>query len=56
MPVFVRLDFGRDRFARERVWVRGRSTDFDLAVTEKPTRVAFNDLQSVLAEVQGESR
>ena len=51
-PVIVRLDFGRGRFARTRVWVSGSETTFELpATTERPIGVRFNDLESVLAEV-----
>lgn len=51
-PVFVRVAFGRDKFARQRVWVNGPVTEFDLPLSPlKPTDVAFNDLQSVLCEV-----
>ena len=51
-PVIVRVDFGGGRFARTRVWVSGPETRFDLpAASERPVRVEFNDLESVLAEV-----
>jgi hypothetical protein len=52
MPVLVRVNFGRDRYSRERVWVTGPSTDFELPLAPaRPTEVVFNDLQSVLCEV-----
>ena len=57
MPAFVRVEFGKQGFARQRVWVRGPVTDFDLPLApEKPTRVILNDLESVLAEVVNETR
>ena len=52
MPVIVRVDVAGGRFARTRVWVDGPLTEFELPVAEKPVDVVFNDLQSVLAEVQ----
>jgi len=52
MPVLVRVDFGHDRFARQRVWVSGPVTEFDLPpATEQPTGVVFNDLEGVLCEI-----
>ncbi|MBI5168568.1 MAG: hypothetical protein HZA61_03675 [Candidatus Eisenbacteria bacterium] len=52
MPVFVRVDFGDDGWSRERVWVTGRVTEFELPLApKKPTAVKFNDLESVLCEV-----
>jgi hypothetical protein len=52
MPVMVRVNFGRDAYMRQRVWVNGPSTDFDLPpVPSKPTDIVFNDLESVLCEV-----
>jgi len=52
MPVFVRVNFGRDQYSRQRAWVKGPTTDFDLPLSPmKPTDVVFNDLESVLCEV-----
>ena len=53
MPVFVRVDFGDGSYSRQRVWVRGPVTEIDLPLApRKPTQVVFNDLQSVLCDVQ----
>lgn len=50
-PVFVRVNFPDGRWSRQRVWVRGPVTEFELpAAPAKPASVAFNDLQSVLCE------
>lgn len=52
MPVFVRVDFGDDGWSRQRVWVSGEVTEFELPLApKKPTAVKFNDLESVLCEV-----
>lgn len=52
MPVFVRVDFGADGWARQRVWVTGKVTEFELPLAPmQPTSVKFNDLESVLCEV-----
>ncbi|HEV2105266.1 MAG TPA: M1 family aminopeptidase, partial [Candidatus Eisenbacteria bacterium] len=52
MPVIVRVDFPGGRFARERVWVSGPVTEFELPpAPEKPVDVVFNDLHSVLCEL-----
>ena len=53
MPVFVRVDFADGSYSRQRVWVRGPVTELDLPLApRKPSGVIFNDLQSVLCEVQ----
>lgn len=53
MPVLVRLDFGEEQYARTRVWVQGPLTEVTLpAVSRKPTKVVFNDLESVLCELE----
>ncbi|MFN8589698.1 MAG: M1 family aminopeptidase [Candidatus Eisenbacteria bacterium] len=52
MPVFVRVDFGRDGWARRRVWITGPVTEFELPLAPRqPTNVKFSDLESVLCEV-----
>ncbi len=53
MPVVLRVDFAHDKFAWVRQWARGRVTEFTLPPSlEKPRRVVFNDMQSVLCEVR----
>ena len=52
MPVALRVTYPDGTFARERVWVRGPLTEFDLPLSPKrPTNVMFNDLESVLCEI-----
>ena len=51
-PVHVRVDFGPEQFSRQRVWVTGAVTEFELPLApQKPTGVVFNDLASVLCEM-----
>ena len=51
-PVFVRVNLGGGQFSRQRVWVRGPVTEFELApAPSRPAGVVFNDLQSVLCEM-----
>ena len=53
MYVPIHLDFGGDRYSKVRVFVKGRHSEFDLPlVPERPVRVVFNDLESVLCEVK----
>jgi aminopeptidase N len=53
MPVFVRVDFADGSYSGQRVWVRGPVTELDLPLApKKPAGVVFNDLQSVLCEVE----
>jgi hypothetical protein len=53
MPVPVYIDFGNQRFARVRVPVKGPVTKIDLPLLpEKPEKIVFNDLESVLCEVK----
>jgi aminopeptidase N len=53
MPVVLRIDFGGQRSARVRQEVRGLRTEFELPLLEEaPRAVVFNDLQSVLCEVE----
>ncbi len=55
MPVLVLIDFGRERFARTRVMVKGPLTAVDLPLMPiKPEKIIFNDLESVLCEVKNE--
>ncbi len=52
-PVLVRLDFGDGRFSRQRVWVEGPVTEITLPPAPmEPTAFVFNDLESVLCEMQ----
>jgi hypothetical protein len=51
-PVFIRVNFGPESFSRQRVWVNGPVTEFELPLApQKPVEVVFNDLQSVLCEM-----
>ncbi|MGH7740412.1 MAG: hypothetical protein ACRENS_00155 [Candidatus Eiseniibacteriota bacterium] len=52
MDVPVRVETGAEAPARLRVQVQGAVTEFELpAMSEKPSRVVFNDLGAVLCEV-----
>ncbi len=52
-PVLVRVNFTKDRFSRQRVWVTGPVTEFDLPPSaDEPTDVVFNDLDSVLCDTK----
>ena len=52
-PVLLRVNFGPESFSRQRVWVNGPVTEFELPLApKKPAEVVFNDLQSVLCEVE----
>ena len=51
VPLFI--DFGGDKFARVRVFVKGRHSEFDLPpLAMEPKRIVFNDLESVLCDVE----
>ncbi|MCC6350452.1 MAG: hypothetical protein IT347_12765 [Candidatus Eisenbacteria bacterium] len=51
-PVFLRVDFADGRYSRQRVWVRGPVTEFELPLSpQKPAGVVFNDLDAVLCEM-----
>jgi len=53
MFIPLHMDFGGNRFAKVRVFVKGRHSEFDLPlVPMAPKRIVFNDLESVLCEVQ----
>ncbi len=55
MPVLMLIDFGQERFARSRIWVKGPLTRVDLPLMPvKPEKIIFNDLDSVLCEVKNE--
>jgi hypothetical protein len=49
----VRLEFEGGQYARARVWVNGPVTELTLPATAlEPQRIAFNDLESVLCQVE----
>ena len=51
VPLYV--DFGDKKFVRLRVFVKGPVSEFDLPVLPlKPEKIIFNDLESVLCEVE----
>jgi hypothetical protein len=53
MFVPIHLAFGNDKYSKVRVFVKGRHSEFDLPlVPARPAQVLFNDLQSVLCEVE----
>ncbi len=53
MFIPVHVDFGGDRFAKVRVFVKGRQSEFELPLMPmEPKRIIFNDLESVLCEVE----
>ena len=53
MPVVMRLEFPRDQFAWVRRTVTAPVTEFDLSdVPMEPSRIVFNDIQSVLGRVK----
>ncbi len=52
-PVILRVDLGDGRLSRQRVWVKGPVTEFELPpVPARPADVVFNDLDSVLCDYQ----
>jgi hypothetical protein len=55
MYVPVKIDFGDDKFARLRVKVTGEKSEIDLPTMPlEPKEIIFNDLESVLCEVESE--
>ncbi len=53
MFVPLHIDLGGDRFAKVRVFVKGKHSVFDLPLMpEEPKTIVFNDLESVLCEVK----
>lgn len=53
MFVPLHIDFGGNNFAKVRVFVKGRRSEFDLPpMPMEPKRIVFNDLESVLCEVE----
>ncbi len=53
MPVVIRLEFPRDQFAWVRRTITAPVTEFDLtSLPIEPSRIVFNDIQSVLAQVK----
>jgi hypothetical protein len=56
MYVPIKIDFGDGKLARLRVLVQGKSGEFDLPLMPmKPEEIVFNDLNSVLCEVDNVS-
>ena len=52
MAVPLYVDFGNDKFARLRIVARGPLTQVDLPLMPmKPEKIIFNDMESVLCEV-----
>jgi peptidase M1-like protein len=52
MFVPLHIDFGNNQFAKLRVFVKGRHSEFDLPpMPKEPKRIVFNDLESVLCDV-----
>lgn len=52
MEIPLKVDFGKDRYYRLRVGVVGQKSEFDLPLLpEEPKNIIFNDLQSVLCEM-----
>ena len=55
MPVIIGVDFGDDNITSKRITVTGEVTEFDLGVfPEKPKKLIFNHLESVLCEIDNE--
>jgi hypothetical protein len=53
MLIPLHIDFGEGRFARIRVLIKGPLSEFDLPIMPfKPEEIIFNDLESVLCEVE----
>ena len=53
MFVPLHIDFGAGKFASVRVFVKGRHSEFDLPLLPmEPKQIVFNDLESVLCEVE----
>jgi hypothetical protein len=53
MFVLAHIDFGGDKFTRVRVFVKGHHSEFDLPpLAAEPKRIVFNDLESVLCDVE----
>jgi aminopeptidase N len=57
MPVAIRVDFAGGKFARARHLIEGPVSEFDLPpLPLEPVKVTFNDLASVLCEVENAKR
>ena len=53
VPFFI--DFGNNKFARVRCLIKGPITEFDFPILPlKPKEIKFNDLESVLCEIEDE--
>ena len=52
MIVPILIDYGEKRLSRVRTMIKGQVSEFDLPILPlKPEKIVFNDLQSVLCEV-----
>jgi aminopeptidase N len=55
MSVPFYIDFGDNQYARFRYLIKGPVTEFDFPVLPlKPNKIRFNDLESVLCEIEDE--
>jgi len=53
MPVPITVEFEGGKFTRARAWVQGVTSEFDLPpLPLEPKKVTFNDMASVLCEVE----
>lgn len=53
MPVPIQVEFADGKFTRMRAWIQGPKSEFDLPpLPLEPRRVTFNDMASVLCEVE----
>ncbi len=55
MPVIIGVDFGEENIIAKRIMVTSETTEFDLGIfSEKPDKLIFNHLESVLCEIDNE--
>jgi hypothetical protein len=53
MPVPIQVEFADGKFTRTRAWIQGPRSEFDLPpLPLEPRKVTFNDMASVLCEVE----
>ncbi len=56
MDVILKVDFGKNKLIRLKQRITGEITEFELPLLEqKPKDFIFNDLESVLCEVENVS-
>jgi hypothetical protein len=56
MIVPLKIDFGDDKFTRVKALITGKVMEFDLPLMPlEPKKIIFNDLESVLCDVNTES-